>query len=45
MTLCVRSFSLVGAMISFSLDGAARKASALKSTKLRVIWGILLIAR
>lgn len=45
VTLWVRSFSLVGAMISFSPDGAPRKASALKSTKLRVICGMRLMAR
>lgn len=44
VTLWVRSF-ILGAMISRSLVGDARKGSPLRSTKLRVIWGILLMVR
>lgn len=36
---------ILGAMISLSLAGEARKGSPLRSTKLRVIWGILLMVR
>lgn len=45
VTLCVRSMSLQGAMMSISPVGRAMRGSGLKSTKLRVIWGILEMAR
>lgn len=45
VTLWVRSMSLQGAMISISPVGRAMSGSGLKSTKLRVIWGILEMAR
>lgn len=45
VTLCVRSMSLQGAMMSISPAGRAMRGSGLKSTKLSVICGILLMAR
>lgn len=45
VTLCVRSMSLQGAMMSISPEGRAMSGSGLKSTKLSVIWGILEMVR
>ena len=45
VTWCVRSMSLQGAMMSISPVGSAMSGSGLKSTKLRVIWGILEMVR
>lgn len=45
VTLCVRSMSLQGAMMSISPAGRAMSGSGLKSTKFRVIWGIFEMVR